>query len=136
MNNREKFTTQTSPESQEINAVQILRDAERELTGHSLASREGIDGLETWRNLDEKGKSARDMRRFLDTLSAYDMAARKDPQSKDALAREIKKSVGGEALAPGEVEEFTRQEELARLFLAKKNRRRAAPGARRGKKDF
>lgn len=114
MNNQEKFQTGTSPESQEINAKEVLRDAERELIGNSLTSREGIEGLETWREVDGEGRAAGGMRRFLDVLSAYDAAARKNPQAKEALAEEIKKSLGGEEAG------FTRQEELIRLLLAKK----------------
>ena len=77
MNNREKISTEPSQESQEINAEEILRDARRELILNSLASREGIEGLEAWRNVDREGKSAGRTRKFFDTLTAYDVAARK-----------------------------------------------------------
>ncbi len=114
MNNREKFQAGASPELQEINAKEVLRDAERELVGNSLASREGIEGLEAWREVDGESRAAGSMRRFLDALSAYDVAARKNPQAKELLAEEMKKSLGGEESA------LTRQEELTRLLLAKK----------------
>ncbi|MEK7077116.1 MAG: hypothetical protein AAB967_02695, partial [Patescibacteria group bacterium] len=104
-----------SPESQEINTKEVLREAERELIGNSLASREGVEGLEAWRDMDREGKSAGRTRKFFDTLTAYDAAVRKNPATKDALTGEIKKSfVGNEETIP------TRQEELISLFLAKK----------------
>lgn len=115
MNNREKISAGVSQESQEIDAKEILRDAERELIGNSLAFREGVEGLEAWRSVDDAGKAARGMRKFLDELSAYDAAARKNPNAKEAIAAELKKTQ-----AAGEEKIPTRQEELMRLFLAKK----------------
>ena len=114
MNNREKIQAGPSQESQGIDAKEVLRGAEQELIGNSLASREGIEGLEAWRDINRRGKSASHMRKFLDTLTAYDAATRKNPTSKEVLTEEIRKlSAGGEE-AP------TRQEELISLFLAKK----------------
>ena len=115
MNNREKISTEPSQESQEINAEEILRDARRELILNSLASREGIEGLEAWRNVDREGKSAGRTRKFFDTLTAYDAAVRKNPAAKEVLTGGIKKSFsGGKEAMP------TREEELTSLFLAKK----------------
>lgn len=114
MNNREKFEIGAPQESQEINAEEVLRDAKRELIGNSLTSSEGIEGLEAWRTVGEKSRAAGGMRRFLDVLSAYDAAVRKNPRAKEALAEEIKKSFSAEESA------LTRQEELIQLLLAKK----------------
>lgn len=114
MNNREKIQAGSSHESQEIDAKEVLRGAEREIVGNSLASREGIEGLEAWRDVDRGGKSVGHMRKFFDTLTAYDAVARKNPAAKETLTEEIRKSsTGGEEMP-------TRQEELMRLFLAKK----------------
>lgn len=115
MNNREKISAGHSQESQEINAKKVLREARRELALNSLASREGIKGLEAWRDVDHEGKSAGRMRKFFDTLTAYDAAARKNPNAREALTGEIKKTFGGGGEAVS-----TRQEELVSLFLAKK----------------
>ncbi|MBI4087205.1 MAG: hypothetical protein HY434_00020 [Candidatus Liptonbacteria bacterium] len=114
MNDREKIPVESSEEAQEVRAARLLRDAERELVANSLTSREGIEGLEAWRGVDDRGKATRGMRRFFDKLSAYDAAIRKSPQAKDAIAGEIRKSATSVEEAP------TRQDELERLFLAKK----------------
>lgn len=116
MLNKEKFPKGEVQESREINPQELLRSAQKELIGQALASREGIEGLEAWRRIDGEGKGPWEMRRFIDAISAYDAATRKVPQAQEVLADEIKKSVK----VPGEGAMLTRQQELLRLFLARK----------------
>ena len=93
-----------------------MRTAKNELIASSLASREGIRGLEAWRGIDKEGKATRSMRKFFDASAAYDAALRREPNAREALTNEVKKSLG--EAEPGT--QLTRYEELARLFLAKK----------------
>lgn len=115
MSREEKFPAELPKESQEANAKETLRVAKRELIASALSSKGGVEGLEAWRKVDVQGKSPRAVRKFFDTLSSYDAAIRKAPGAKAAIVEEVKKlTANAEETMP------TRQEELNRLFLAKK----------------
>lgn len=105
-----------NPEQSEIenfDAKGALRKAKVELIGQALRSKEGIEGLRSWRSLSKRSKGVREARQVFESLSAYNRSARSLPQNTEALKAEVLGNI-----KPGETQ-LSRPEELLALFQAR-----------------
>ena len=100
------------PEVKTFDAKGALMKGRTQLISQALQSKEGIEGLRSWKALSTRGKGAREARQIFESLSAHDRAVRISPENSEDLKAEMMSTMPGGA-------EPTRVEELLSCFQAR-----------------
>ncbi len=104
-----------NPEQQEVktfDAKGALRKARTQLIGQALQSKEGIEGLRSWKSLSNRSKGVREARQVFESLSAHDHAVQAFPEH----AKDLKDGIAP-VLQPDALQ--TRVNELLSCFQAR-----------------